>query len=72
MLLPALFTKHVDDFITSGLPGILLDIDDSTCYDLDQAKEAYAGKFETQTRLNLNLLQAVLGNPLLTDDCGCL
>ena len=66
------FTKHVDDFIKSGLPGILLDIDDSTCYDLDQAKEAYAGKFENQTRLNLHLLQAVLDNPLLTDDRGCL
>lgn len=54
------FAKHVDDFKRSGLPGILLDIDDSTCYDLDQAKEAYSGTFESQTTLNLELLQQVL------------
>jgi lipoate-protein ligase A len=54
------FTKHVDDFIQSGLPGILLDIDDTTCYDLDQAKEAYAGRFESRTALNLPLLNRVL------------
>ena len=54
------FTKHVDDFDRIGLPGILLDIDNTTCYDLDQAKEAYAGRFENQTRLNLDLLNSVL------------
>ena len=54
------FAKHAEDFIKSGLPGILLDIDNTTCYDLDQAKEAYAGKFESQTRVNLELLGTVL------------
>ena len=54
------FTKHVDDFKKSGLPGILLDIDNTTCYDLDRAKDAYAGKFDSQTEVNLELLQTVL------------
>ena len=54
------FTKHVDDFRRSGLPGILLDIDNTTCYDLDQAKQAYAGQFESQTNLDLELLETVL------------
>jgi lipoate-protein ligase A len=54
------FAKHADDFKASGLPGILLDIDNTTCYDLDQAKRAYAGQFERQTRLNLELLKTVL------------
>jgi len=54
------FAKHVDDFAAAGLPGILLDIDDTTCYDLDQAKNAYAGTFESQTRVNLDLLEKVL------------
>lgn len=54
------FAKHVDDFRRSELPGILLDIDNTTCYDLDQAKEAYAGRFESQTRLDLALLDTVL------------
>ena len=54
------FAKHIDDFERAGLPGILLDIDNTTCYDLDQAKEAYAGLFESQTSLNLDLLKTVL------------
>lgn len=53
------FTKHVDDFERAGIPGILLDIDDTTCYELDQAKEAYAGRFSNQTQVNLDLLNAV-------------
>ncbi len=54
------FAKHADDFRRSGVPGILLDIDNTTCYELDQAKRAYAGQFENQTALNLDLLQSVL------------
>lgn len=55
------FTKHVDDFERAGMPGILLDIESNTCYDLDQVKEAYAGRFESQTHLNLHLLKLMLG-----------
>ena len=54
------FTKHVDDFEKAGIPGILLDIDNTTCYELDQAKEAYAGNFASQTNVNLDLLDMVL------------
>jgi lipoate-protein ligase A len=54
------YAKHADDFRRSKMPGILLDIDNTTCYDLDQAKEAYAGTFESQTVLNLDLLETVL------------
>jgi lipoate---protein ligase len=54
------FAKHADDFERAGVPGILLDIDNTTCYDLDRAKEAYAGNFEGQTHVNLALLKAVL------------
>ncbi len=54
------FAKHVDDFERAGLPGVLLEIDNTTCYELDQATEAYAGRFRGQTHLDLDLLQAVL------------
>jgi len=54
------FVKHADDFERAGMPGILLDINSATCYDLDEAKEAYAGRFERQTHLNLELLDAIL------------
>ena len=54
------FSKHIDDFEAAKVPGILLDIDSTTCYDLDQAKDAYAGTFESQTQVNLELLRTVL------------
>ncbi len=54
------YAKHVTDFNRSKMPGILLDIDATTCYDLDQAKEAYSGSFESQTELDLDLLETVL------------
>jgi lipoate-protein ligase A len=54
------FTKHVTDFEKAGVPGILLNIDSTTCYELDQAKEAYAGEFTSQTSVNHDLLDTVL------------
>lgn len=54
------FTKHARDFERAGIPGILLEIDSTTCYELDQAKEAYAGRFSSQTQINLELLEIVL------------
>jgi lipoate-protein ligase A len=54
------YNKHVDDFEKAGMPGILLNINDNTCYDLDQAKEAYQGTFANQTNINLGLLSKVL------------
>lgn len=53
-------TKHVDDYRRAGVPGILLHIDNTTCYELDQAKAAYAGKFERETCLDLDLLAQVM------------
>lgn len=56
----AFFQKHCGDFRAAGLPGVLIAICDSTCYDLDQARAAYHGQFEQQTRLDLPLLEKVL------------
>jgi len=56
----AFFQKHYEDFRASQLPGILIAICDSTCYDLDQAQRAYHGEFEQQTRLDLPLVEKVL------------
>jgi lipoate-protein ligase A len=54
------YTKHAEDFARAGVPGILLDIDHTTCYDLDQARDAYAGAFDRQTELAVELLEQVL------------
>lgn len=54
------YGKHRPDFERIGLPGILVDLERSSCYDLGQEKKAFRGHFENQTRLNLPLLKRVL------------
>jgi lipoate-protein ligase A len=53
------YAKHRADFERIGLPGILIDVDSSTCYDLGKEQDAYAGQFENQTYLKLELLERV-------------
>ena len=55
------YIKHADDFRRAGVPGILLDINNTTCYELDQAREAYAGSYDKTTSLNIDLLNSVFG-----------
>lgn len=54
------YVKHQDEFIESGLKGLLIDVHDSTCYDLGKAHEAYAGTFENQTSLDMGLIGKAL------------
>lgn len=54
------YGKHRMDFERLGLPGILVDLQRTTCYDLGKEKEAHQGRFENQTALNLSLLRRVL------------
>ena len=52
--------KRQEAFKKAGLPGLLIDIENTTCYDLNQEKAAYKGGFENQTHLRLDLLEKVL------------
>ncbi len=54
------YTKHHDDFVATGMPALLIDIDDSTCYELGEEQEAYVGNFEGQTTLKTDLIERVL------------
>ena len=54
------YIKHVEDFARLGLPGILIDIENTTCYDLDQSEAAHRGEFSSQTMLNMALLHDIL------------
>ncbi len=56
----AFYIKHVEDFERIGLPGILINIDNKTCYDLGKYEDAYAGKFEGFTKIKIQLLKKVL------------
>jgi len=56
----AFYLKHRPDLEHSGVPGVLVDIDSRTCYDLYKDAEAHAGKFDRQTGLNVELLKKVV------------
>jgi len=56
----AFYSKHKDEIEEAGVPGFLIDIDDTTCYDLGKEDEAYKGNFETQTHLKIELLSMLL------------
>ncbi len=56
----AFYAKHKPDFESVDMNGILIDIDNTTCYDLGREKEAYLGKFESHTCLKLDLLAKVM------------
>ena len=56
----AFYCKHKDEIEETGVPGFLMDIDDTTCYDLGMENEAYKGSFESQTQLKLELLSLLL------------
>lgn len=53
-------SKHHDDFVETGVPMLLIDVDDSTCYDLGKEHDAYAGSFEGQTVLKTELLMRII------------
>lgn len=56
------YWKHQDDLEAAGIQGVLLDIDDRTCYDLGKEREALEGSFESQTELKTDLLAKLLMN----------
>ncbi len=56
----AFYTKHIEDFEGLGIPAILIDIDNTTCYELGKEQDAYKGNFESQTKINIDLLKKVL------------
>lgn len=56
----AFMVKRWRTFDESGLSGLLVDIGDSTCYDLSRDQEALEGGFEEQTELKIAILQRLL------------
>ncbi|MGM0366939.1 MAG: DUF116 domain-containing protein, partial [Actinomycetota bacterium] len=56
----AFYQKHQQDFESVALPGILLNIENTTCYDLGREEDAYRGRFEGFTNIKADLLQRIL------------
>lgn len=62
------YIKHAREMEEAGVPGILVDVDDRTCYDLGKQEDAYVGIYENQTRMNTQLLAKMIqmARPLTT------
>jgi len=56
----AFYCKHKRDMEDVGVPGLIIDIEDKTCYDLGKVSEAYRGEFDAQTKLRIYLLRKIL------------
>lgn len=56
----AFYCKHQDEMALTGVPGILIDVKNQTCYDLGKEEEALNGNFEGQTELRTNILHKLL------------
>jgi lipoate-protein ligase A len=56
----AFYVKHKQDFEDIGLPGILINIENDTCYDLGKEKDAHHGKFEGFTEIKMPLVKKIL------------
>jgi lipoate-protein ligase A len=56
----AFYVKHLEDFERIGLPGVLVDIENKTCYELNKEEEALLGKFESRTELRTDLIEKVI------------
>jgi lipoate-protein ligase A len=56
----AFFSRRQRIFKEAEIPGVLIDIESSTCYDLDREVDGLAGEFENQTHLKLDLLKKLI------------
>ena len=56
----AFYSKHRLEMEALPASGILVNIDSTTCYDLGKGSDAYKGKFDNKTFLNISLLEKTI------------
>jgi len=56
------FAKHWDDMERAGVSGLLIDVQHTSCFELDQEREAKLGDFEGQTTLNVDVLEKLFAS----------
>jgi len=56
----AFYSKHQNEMEGIDARGILINLDSTTCYDLGKGSEAYKGRFDTKTYLNIPLIEKTL------------
>ncbi|MCA1960362.1 MAG: DUF116 domain-containing protein [Desulfomonile sp.] len=56
----AFYAKHQQEMEAVEARGLLVNLDSTTCYDLGKGTEAYKGRFDTKTTLNVQLIEKTL------------
>ncbi len=56
----AFYAKHQKEMEATGVQGVLVNLDSTTCYDLGKGSAAYRGNFDNKTTLNIDLIRKVL------------
>ena len=56
----AFYAKHQTEMEEVSARGVLINLDSTTCYDLGKGTDAYKGKFDNQTSLNMDLIEKTL------------
>ena len=56
----AFYAKHQQEMEQIRARGILVNLDSTTCYDLGKGTDAYKGRFDNKTFLNLVLIEKTL------------
>lgn len=56
----AFYSKHQREMEAVGIPGVLVNLDSTTCYDLGKGSAAYKGHFDNKTSLNMNLIKKIV------------
>jgi lipoate---protein ligase len=56
----AFYSKHRLEMEAIPLPGVLVNLDSTTCYDLGKGTDAYKGKFDNKTFLNIELMEKTI------------
>jgi len=56
----AFYSKHRLEMEAIPAQGVLVNIDSTTCYDLGKGTDAYKGKFDNKTLLNIELLEKTI------------
>lgn len=56
----AFFIKRNEAFVEADIPGVLIDVENKTCYELKKEEAAYKGGFQEKTDLKIDLLKKLI------------
>ena len=62
------FAKHWMELEDAGISGLLIDVEHTSCYELDQEAEAKRGEFRGQTSLNVDILEKLFAGGAQMDN----